>query len=267
MPAPPSRDQILVAARTAFANEKTPSMADIAAATGTSLRRLYRFFGSRENLLRELDQEPPPGARERILEAALELLGESGLTDLPMDELAARAEVSRATLYRLFPGKSALFRELIMAYSPWEPIARVLESSRASNDTQPAHVIPQVARALVEAMSGRMAVLIRMVFEMGKGDPDTAEGVHAAMTRGLPDLIEYMTEQMCAGWLRRVHPVLAFQLLAGPIVAHELTRPLAALLGFDIPRKQVVDQIVEFWLRAMSTAPANEEKTTHAELA
>lgn len=74
--------------------------------------------------LRALDQHLPAAARERILAAAFELLGQSGLADLSMDGLAVRANVSRATLYRLFPGKPALFRELIKTFSPWELIAR-----------------------------------------------------------------------------------------------------------------------------------------------
>jgi len=40
-----------------------------------------------------------------------------------MDELAEASSVSRATLYRLFPGKSALFREVIQTFSPWEAVA------------------------------------------------------------------------------------------------------------------------------------------------
>jgi hypothetical protein len=48
------------------------------------------------------------------------------------------------------------------------------------------------------------------------------------MQRGLPDLMRYLSEQMAAGQLRRMDPVLAVQLLAGPIVTHEMTRPLAA---------------------------------------
>jgi AcrR family transcriptional regulator len=247
-----SREQLLDAARAAFERESSPTMAQLAAATGLSMRQLYRLFGSRDNLLRELEREPTPDARERILEAALEMLGEVGLAELSMDELAERASVSRATLYRLIPGKAALFRELIAAYSPWEPIANVLESTGAAANASPERVIPDVARALSEALSGRTAVLLRMVFDMARGDPDTAEGVQRAMTRGLPDLMAYLDRQMAAGGVRRMHPVLALQLLAGPIVAHEITRPLAAMIGFTPPRDQFADEVARSWLRAMA---------------
>jgi AcrR family transcriptional regulator len=225
-------------------------MLELASAAGVSMRQLYRLFGSRDNLLRELDHDLPPGARERILAAAFELLGRSGLADLSMDELAARADVSRATLYRLFPGKPALFRELIAAYSPWEPIARVLDES--PRDAPPERVVPRVAQALAEALSDRSAVLLRMVFEMSRGDGDTKEGIQRSMQRGLPDLMRYLTDQMSAGRLRHMHPVMAVQLLAGPIVTHEMTRPLAALVGFTATREQVVSQVAEAWLRAMA---------------
>jgi len=155
-------------------------------------------------------------------------------------------------LYRLFPGKSALFRELLTTYSPWEPVARVLESHTSAGDLTPEHVIPDVAQALAEALTDRSAVLLRMVFEMSKGDPDTIEGVQRSMARGLPDLIQYLSEQMAAGRLRHTHPVLALQLLAGPIVAHELTRPLAALVGFTPSRPSLVAEVAQFWLEGMS---------------
>ena len=50
-----------------------------------------------------------------------------------------------------------------------------------------------------------------------------------------------------------MHPVVALQLLAGPIVAHQLTRPLAeSFLGFKTPSERVTDQVVGAWLRAMA---------------
>jgi hypothetical protein len=86
---------------------------------------------------------------------------------------------------------------------------------------------------------------------MIRGEPDAVEGIRHAMTRGLPDLIQYLGEQMSAGRLRRMHPIIAFQLLAGPIFVHVATRPLAAMLGFQAPLEDVVRQMVDAWLRAM----------------
>ncbi len=53
-----------------------------------------------------------PGARERLLEAALELLTERG-SGFPVEELARRAGVTKATLYYHFRSKEALIREAL----------------------------------------------------------------------------------------------------------------------------------------------------------
>jgi AcrR family transcriptional regulator len=225
-------------------------MEQLASAAGVGVRTLYRLFGSRQALLREAGNAPPQGARERILNAALDQVGRHGLAALSMDELAAAAGVSRATLYRLFPGKSALFGELVRAFSPWEPVADVIESMP---DAHPDDLIPAVAHAIADAMQGRVGLLLRMVFELLQGDPDTTEGMRHSMARGLPDLARYLTNQMNAGRLRRMHPVLALQMLAGPIVVHLLTRPLAeTLIGFDTPQAELIDEIAQAWLRAMT---------------
>jgi AcrR family transcriptional regulator len=250
MPRETSRQEVVTAARRACADGQQPTMEGFAAAAGVAVRTLYRLFGSRQALLREAGCTPAPTARELILEAALELVGRHGLAELSMDQVALAAGVSRATLYRLFPGKSALFGGLVQAYSPWEAVADAIE---AMPDGRPDEVMPAVGRAMAEALEGRAGLLLRMVFELLKGDPEAAEGVRRGMARGLPDLVRYLNGQMGAGRLRRMHPVLAFQLLAGPIVAHLLTRPLAeSLIGFRVPPSEVIDQIVSAWLRAMA---------------
>lgn len=224
-------------------------MEEFAAAAGVAVRTLYRLFGSREALLREAGCAPEPSARQRILDAALTQVGRQGLAELSMDDLAATAGVSRATLYRLFPGKSALFGELIHAFSPWEPVADVLD---ALPQGHPDDVIPAVAAAIAEAMHDRAGLLLRMVFELLQGNPDTTEGMAHSMARGLPDLVGYLASQMQAGRLRRMHPVLAIQLLAGPIVVHLLTRPLAEAFIGGQSQQELLDEIVRAWLRALA---------------
>jgi len=241
---------VLAATRRVCAGGRQPTMEELAVAAGVTGRTLYRLFGSRQALLREAGCSPAPDTRQRILAAALELVGQQGLAELSMDQLAASAGVSRATLYRLFPGKTALFGALVRAYSPWEAVA---DAILAMPDGQPEEVMPAVGRAIADALEGRTGLLLRVVFELLQGNPDTIEGARQGMARGLPDLVGYLTGQMAARRLRSIHPLVAGQLLAGPIVAHLLTRPLAESVGgFSTPADEVVDQIVEAWLRAMA---------------
>lgn len=251
-----SKELVLAAAATVRRGEREPTMGELAVAAGVSVRTLYRQFGTREALLQELGAAPEPAAREQILEAALDQVGRRGLAEVSMDGVAEAAGVSRATLYRLFPGKPALFRGLIETYSPWEAVA---DTVQALDARPPDEVMPAVGQALAAAMDGRMALLLGMVSEVVRGDPDTVEGIRRTLAHGLPDLVGYLTRQMEAGRLRRMEPVVAFQLLAGPIATHLLTRPLAeSLLGLQTPLDEVVGEIVAAWLRA--TAPAGPDR-------
>ena len=139
------------------------SMDELATRAGVSRATLYRLFGNQQQLLHELGLQPPPTVRSRILDTALELVGRHGLAELSMDELAATAGVSRATLYRLVPGKEALFAELVRRFSPFEPIAAVLETM---GDRPPAEVIPAIAQAMAAAMDGHIGLLLQLLFEL-----------------------------------------------------------------------------------------------------
>jgi AcrR family transcriptional regulator len=237
------------------------SMDDLAAKAGVSRATLYRLFGSQQNLLKEVGVEPPPKVRGRILDTALGLVGRHGLAELSMDELAAKAGVSRATLYRLFPGKMALFAELVRRFSPFEPIAGVLETM---GDRPPAEVIPAVAHAMAAAMEGRIGLLLQLLLEISRGSPDrpdndlgTSQDVAQGM-RTLPLVAHYLSEQMATGHLRPMDPVLAAQALIGPIVMYVLSRSQAASsegAGGVVPLRleEVVDDFASLWLRAMTS--------------
>jgi AcrR family transcriptional regulator len=54
-------------------------------------------------------------SRQAILRAAAELLHERGLSEISMDEVAARAGASKATIYRWWPSKELLAVDAVLA--------------------------------------------------------------------------------------------------------------------------------------------------------
>ncbi|HEY4025351.1 MAG TPA: TetR family transcriptional regulator [Candidatus Dormibacteraeota bacterium] len=243
------REAVLGAARATLGRDRGASLHDVATAAGVSRATVYRLFGSRDGLLQALDLEPDPDTRQRVLAAALELVGRDGLARLSMDEVAAAADVSRASLYRLFPGKAALFRELLIAFSPMEAI---VETVGLLHDRPPEEVMPAIALAAARTLAGRVGVVRTLVFEATSASEEAGEAIGYLATRGIGTLVRYLVEQMAAGRLRRMHPLLAAQSFAGPILFHLITRGVAERhLGFSIPLEEVAVELAEQWVRAM----------------
>src|SRR5215472_8471896 len=201
-----ARDRILERAPSVLARGGKPTVDDFARAAGISRASFYRHFTSREALLEALDVAPGPDARDRILAAAVELISAGGLRALSMDELADRAQVSRATVYRLFPGKDVLLNALIDSYSPLEPVKAALA---ARNQDPPELLMPELARTAFRASQGRTGLMRAFFFEFSGMAPETGQAAAVAITSVVAPLVMYVTAQMDAGRLRRMHPLLA----------------------------------------------------------
>lgn len=252
------RERIIDRARVVLAMGGRPTVDDFARAAGVSRASFYRVFHSRDELLEALERAPEPDARDRVLEAAVAMIGASGLAALSMDDLADRAGVSRATLYRLFPGKAALFAAVVEAYSPLEPVTRLLASR---HDDPPSVLMPEIARTVYRTICGgrvdRTGLLRALFFEVTSLSPDTEEAMRQGVLKLIAAMLAYVESNMSSGRLRRTHPLLALQSFIGPVFFHLITRgAVERVLGADLDGEPAVTQLADTWVRAMTPREA-----------
>ena len=175
------------------------------------------------------------------------MLGTQSLADLSMDELARQAGVSRANLYRLFPGKAALFKAIVLAYSPFEPVMGLLSRM---GDRPPDELIPELLRTAYRTMAGRTGIVRTLLFEATSMTPETQQTFGETGMRAFGTLAMYLAGQMEAGRLRRVAPLVALQSLIGGVMFHLLSAPLLGEMA-GVDGEQAVTQMAETWLRGM----------------
>jgi AcrR family transcriptional regulator len=238
---PTIRRQVMSAAREVLAEDAAAPVAAIAVRAGVSRATFYRHFGSRDSLLRSVALEPQPAAETRILAAAKDMLLRHSLDELSMEDLATAAGVSRGTLYRLVPGKAALLRRLIEVYSPFEAVRAIIA---AHPDEPPEVVFPLIGRAVV-GVAGERLGLMRAIFHEVTASGETLDGMGPLFAQTLGLLANYIAEQMAAGRIRPMHPILALQAFIGPVFFHLMTRPMVdRVVGLPMGPEAAVDELV-----------------------
>ncbi len=241
--------QVVIVARTLLDQDPGAPIARIARDAGVSRATLYRHFGSRQGLLQAVELEPPTPARERILAAAAELIGQGGLAGLSMERLAAAAGVSRATVYRFFPSKAELFGEVVRHFSPFQPLVALLEEH---GHRPPEEVIPRITHLFATIGASRIGIMRGALLEALSVTPDAVRGVQPFMPEALAALGGYLARNMQAGLIRPMDPLLAVQAVLGPIAFHLISRRLIErVVGFDTSIDEVVDQLTAVSLEGL----------------
>jgi AcrR family transcriptional regulator len=159
--------------------------------------------------------------RERIVTAAREMFVEFG-PDVPLDEVARRAGVGNATLYRNFPDRAALTHEVVLAVT-----SRTTERAEEAT-AEEADPFAALSRFVHAAADERIGALCPML--SGGFDKDHPELL--AERRRLEEAVEGLVSRaMSAGRLRT-------DIAVGDVLValSQLTRPLPGIGCLDIDR-------------------------------
>jgi AcrR family transcriptional regulator len=157
-----------------------------------------------------------PEAHAAILRAALELAVEGGLRGLSMEAIAARAGVGKATIYRRWKSKEALFAEAIgsIALAPEVP-----DTGSVRDD------FDQVSGAALGRMAPEAFRVLPRLLADAADDPELLEALRAALLRprraALAEILRRGAER---GELRADIDVdLVTDMLIGPLITRVLT--------------------------------------------
>ncbi len=136
-----------------------------------------------------------PDQRTRILDTALDLMGEQGASTTSMRQLANACDINVATLYHYFPSKSDLLRAVIEERGYDEELDAMVDPPvprRGAPSTRLANLLEYVAREALDA-----EVVWRLFLgEAVHSDIDAmamarqlSSGLEVALVRWIPELI------------------------------------------------------------------------------
>ncbi|MCC3266475.1 TetR/AcrR family transcriptional regulator [Arthrobacter gengyunqii] len=106
------------------------------------------------------------GTKRAILDAALELAADNGITGTTMENVAERAGVAKGSVYYNFTSKDGLFEELLL--EGVGVLAETVRSARSSQTGWPA--LQSMVRALLETVADNRALARLLAAEIFRTD-------------------------------------------------------------------------------------------------
>lgn len=193
---------------------------------------------------------------DEIVAAAFEIFSEKGFAAARLDDIAARAGVSKGAIYLYFATKEDIFRAVVeMGVAP--NLSLIQANIEANPDS-----FPDLLRGVVGVI-GQIATttplggVVKMVIGESGNFPALARAWHDQLVRpALGAMTMAIAAGQARGELRPGDPRQYALSLISPMLVSVIWRETFEPIGadpFDIPA--VARQHVELWLRGMLTTP------------
>jgi AcrR family transcriptional regulator len=170
------------------------------------------------------------GARERIIDAAIQVFGELGYTRATTREIARRAQVNEVTIFRIFKTKAELFRTSIQERSL---IGEISAHIQMPEETSIDEALYQ-NMAFVLALLRKNAHMIRLVLGDASSNPEVG-GLMSdlALVQGVQIVSHFITRLMERGLLRQGDPEMTARAMMGMVQSYFIFNDLIAKRRID----------------------------------
>lgn len=177
---------------------------------------------------------PGSDQRTRILDAALELMGEQGASTTSMRQLAGACDINVATLYHYFPSKSDLLRAVIEERAYGDELASMVDPP------VPKRGAPTTRLANLLAFVASEALATETVWRLFLGEAVHSDDDAMAMARQLSSELEIALER----WIPELLPEFEGDVaaLARLLRGQLFSMMIEVLVSPDLDREVLVQQ-------------------------
>lgn len=187
-----------------------------------------------------------------LLEAAFELFVERGFAATRIDDIAARAGVSKGTVYLYFPSKQAVFEALVR--QAVLPNVERLIGETAEPGAPVLEILPRLLRAITATMAGSSLLQFpRLIIAESPQFPELAQFWRQTVIDRMLGVVSGLIERgIAAGEIRPVDPVDAARLMIAPLL-------MAVIWGTTFVRQDenfdlavFIDRHLDIYLRGLA---------------
>jgi AcrR family transcriptional regulator len=202
-------------------------------------------------------KEARPG---ELIAAAQEIFVEKGFAATRLDDVAARAGVSKGTVYLYFKNKEALFKAVIE--TGITPAVEMVEALAAETD-RPAE---ELLRGFIDSWWRMMGAtplgsLPKLLVAESRNFPEIARWFHDALVRrGQKALARIVELGVARGEFRAVDADLASRVFFAPMFSYLLWQHAFGDFMRDLPPPEIFfDEVLNLLIHGLAKPIANEE--------
>ena len=163
--------------------------------------------------------------RDAVFDSAASLFATAGFDGVSVDDIAQDAGVNKAMIYYHFADKLALYRAVLA--DGLSRMGATVQAIAAAQDPPPSK-LDRFIEAFVRMTEQRPWMPALMLREIAEGAPRLDAGTMEHMRMVIGSFVAIMKQGQETGAFRRLHPILAYESVIGPIIINAARERVAA---------------------------------------